>query len=211
MIPAETRDKIKTHVLSKGVRDCDTWSGQEFEEFLRRDAESLLKRFIDGEPFPDGSSDLQAFAKEGSSISDEDSLALMARLFDRLAFYTPIRHESNLFDFRQAITDTIQAIGTGISKSRDGRVVANIVSRHRLKDESLRNKMQDVEKSLAKLRARFDDLTRSGVIRRCSCRNRSCSLYFMSPEAEWELDQLRREALQLFRDAYPKFVMPATW
>ena len=36
-----------------GVRDCDIWSGAEFEEFLRRDAELLLKRFIEGEVFPD--------------------------------------------------------------------------------------------------------------------------------------------------------------
>jgi len=42
------RSKIKDHVLSRGVRECDIWSGVEFEEFLRRDAESLLKRFIEG-------------------------------------------------------------------------------------------------------------------------------------------------------------------
>jgi hypothetical protein len=34
-------------------------------------------------------------------------------VFDRPAFYTPIHHESNLEDFKQAITDTIKAIGTG--------------------------------------------------------------------------------------------------
>ena len=34
------------------------------------------------------------------------------RVFDRPAFYTPIHQESNLGDFKQAITDTIQALGT---------------------------------------------------------------------------------------------------
>ena len=44
-------------------------------------------------------------------------------LFDRPAFYTPIHAESNLGDFKQAITDTIQALGTGIWKARDGHVI----------------------------------------------------------------------------------------
>jgi len=34
-ISSKLRDKIKTHVKTLGVRECDTWSGPEFEEFLR--------------------------------------------------------------------------------------------------------------------------------------------------------------------------------
>ena len=34
-ISAYMRDKIKAHVTSLGVKECDTWSGPEFEEFLR--------------------------------------------------------------------------------------------------------------------------------------------------------------------------------
>lgn len=45
-VSATLRDKIKEHVTSFGVKECDTWSGPEFEEFLRKDAESLLKRFV---------------------------------------------------------------------------------------------------------------------------------------------------------------------
>jgi hypothetical protein len=58
---AARRDKIKAHALSKGVKDCDTWSGAEFEEFLRHKAESLLKRFVEGEVFPDAESELTLF------------------------------------------------------------------------------------------------------------------------------------------------------
>ena len=47
------RGTIQAHALANGIRDCDISSGAEFEEFLRRDAESLLKRFIEGEVFPD--------------------------------------------------------------------------------------------------------------------------------------------------------------
>jgi hypothetical protein len=38
--------------------------------------------------------------------------------------------ESNMSDFKQAITDTIQALGTGIWKGRDGHVIDRIPSRH---------------------------------------------------------------------------------
>ncbi len=54
--------------------------------------------------------------------------------FDRPALYTSIHQESNLPDSKRAITDTIQALGTGIWKARDGQVIGRLVSRHQLKD-----------------------------------------------------------------------------
>lgn len=59
--------------------------------------------------------------------------APMATLTFRPAFYTPIHQESNLPDFKQAITDTIQALGTGICKARDGQVIGRNPSRQQLK------------------------------------------------------------------------------
>jgi hypothetical protein len=137
-VSAKTRDQIKTHVLSKGVHECDIWSGTEFEEFLRRDAEPLLKRFIEGEMFPDTATDLVGSALADTPLNDQGVLAMMAKLFDRPAFYTPIHQESSLGDFRQAITDTIQALGTGIRKTRDGHLLGRIPSRQQVKDEGLR-------------------------------------------------------------------------
>ena len=45
-VSAKMRGKVESRVLSSGVSHCDIWSGAEFEEFLRRDAESLLERLI---------------------------------------------------------------------------------------------------------------------------------------------------------------------
>jgi hypothetical protein len=208
-VSAVMRGKIKAHVISRGVEQCNIWSGAEFEEFLRRDAESLLKRFIEGEVFPDTASDLCTLAQADGAMSDDDALALMAKLFDRPAFYTPIHAESNLGDFKQAITDTIQALGTGIWKARDGQLITRIPSRQQLKDGALRAKVQSAEKALAKLRARFDELVRTGVVRHCGCKDPSCPVYFMPSGAAHELEQLRRDALRLFRDAHRGFEEPA--
>ncbi|MGD0462564.1 MAG: hypothetical protein ABSB74_08750 [Tepidisphaeraceae bacterium] len=61
-VSAKLRDKVKDHAQKKGIAHCDIWSGHEFEERLRRDAEALLRRFIVGEQFPDGSEQLRRFA-----------------------------------------------------------------------------------------------------------------------------------------------------
>jgi hypothetical protein len=210
-ISADLRDRIKKHVKSLGVQECDTWSGPEFEEFLPKGAESLLKRFVEGEAFPDAPEDLRKLAESTQPLNDDEVLAAFAKVFDRPAFYTPIHPESNLGDFKQAITDTIQALGTGIWKSRDGHVIDRISSRHQLKSYALRTKIQTVEKALSRLRAKYDEMIKSGVLRRCACDNPSCSVYFFNPyDAAHELERLRHEVLIAFREAYPAF-RPPSW
>lgn len=147
-VSAPLRDKIKRHVKSLGVKECDTWSGPEFEEFLRKDAESLLKRFVEGQSFPDAPEDLKKLAASTRPLTDDEALAAFAQVFDRPAFYTPIHQESNMGDFKQAITDTIQALGTGIWKARDGHIIDRIPSRHQVKNAVLRTKLQAVEMAL---------------------------------------------------------------
>ena len=209
-ISANMRDRIKAHVKSLGVAECDTWSGAEFEEFLRKDAEFLLKRFVGGEPFPDAPEDLRELAASHQPIDDDDALALFAKVFDRPAFYTPIREESDLGDFKQAITDTIQALGTGIWKARDGHLIDRIPSRHQLRSDVLRTKIQAVDKALARLRAKYDEMIRSGVLRHCQCNDPSCPTYFFKPShAAHELERLRDEVLATFHQAYPAFKRPA--
>jgi hypothetical protein len=61
-VSATLRDKVKDHAQKKGITHCDIWSGHEFEERLRRDEEALLRRFIDGEQFPDDPGQLRRFA-----------------------------------------------------------------------------------------------------------------------------------------------------
>ncbi|MDB5325904.1 MAG: hypothetical protein JWM57_1473 [Phycisphaerales bacterium] len=51
-VSAATRDKVKEHAKNIGIAEFHIWSGQEFEERLRRDAQALLKRFVNGEAFP---------------------------------------------------------------------------------------------------------------------------------------------------------------
>lgn len=125
-VSAAMRTKIRNQLQACGISHAEVWSGPEFEEFLRRDAESLLRRFVGGEVFPDAPLDLMVFANADAAMDDDDALGLIARLFDRPAFYTPMHAESNLGDFKQAITDTIQALGTGIWKARDGQNIARI-------------------------------------------------------------------------------------
>lgn len=210
-ISAKMRDRVKAHVLSLGVKECDTWSGTEFEEFLRHGSELLLKRFFDGEPFPDAPDDLKKLAEYAKPLTDDETLALYARVFDRPAFYTPIHQESNLGDFKQAITDTIQALGTGIWKARDGNVIERIPSRHQLKRPDLRTKLQAVEMALSRLRARYDEMTRTGVLRHCQCNNPNCPTFYFQPyEAAHELQRLRDDAVSAFRNVYPHFT-PQTW
>lgn len=56
----------------------------------------------------------------------------------------PIYQESNLGDFKQAIRDTIQALGIGIWKARYGHLIDRIPSPHQLNSEALRTKIQAV-------------------------------------------------------------------
>jgi hypothetical protein len=210
-VSAKLRDKMKAHVKCLGVKECDVLSGPEFEEFLRKEAEFLLKRFVDGEQFPDAPEDLKNLASSLRPANDDEALASFARLFDRPAFYTPIYQESNLADFKQAITDTIQALGTGIWKARDGHLIDRIPSRHQLKSDTLRTKIQAVERALSKLRAKYDEMTRTGVLQHCQCLDPNCSTYFFnSPNAAHELERLRDDVLDTFRRAYPALRRP-TW
>jgi hypothetical protein len=162
--------------------------------------------------FPDTEPELTMFAQTDGLPSDSEILAMMAKLFDRPAFYTPIHQESNLPDFKQAITDTIQALGTGIQKARDGHVIDRIPSRHQLRSDSLRTKVQTVEIALSRLRAKFDEMIKSGALSHCQCNDPACPVYFFKPyEAAHELERLRRDVLIAFLDAYPAFREPPGW
>ena len=99
------RDKIKEYAHNNDIYSCEVWSGEEFEEYLRRDCESLLKRFVAGEAFPDSPGDLQEFGRSLKAGSDQEALALLSRAFDRPAFTTEFRGESSLPAFRQALDD----------------------------------------------------------------------------------------------------------
>ena len=209
-ISAPLRDRIKGHVLSLGVDQCDLWSGVVFEEFLRNKTESLLKRLVEGEVFPDAESDLKAVVRSVKPLDDDEALRSLARIFQRPAFYTPIYRENGWGDFRQAITDTICALGTGMWKTRDGDFIDRVPMRHQFKSASVREHLQTVELSLARLRTKYDELVKAGVLQHCACDDPHCTVFTLdSPDAAQELERLREDALNAFRMAYPDFELPS--
>jgi hypothetical protein len=53
LVSPRIRKKIEGHARKQGVGEVQVWAGPEFEERLRADAEPLLKRFLEGVPFPE--------------------------------------------------------------------------------------------------------------------------------------------------------------
>ena len=142
---------------------------------------------------------------------DQEALAQLARVFDRPAFYTPIHQESSLPAFKQAITDSIKAIGTGIWQTRDGRELARLRPRHEFTDDAIRQGLADTEKALAELRAKFDGFVRAGSVRSCGCDVPDCPVFMVEPQAARELEELRHKALQTFKRVHPEFEIARGW
>ena len=210
-VSAALRDKVKDHAEKKGVAHCDIWSGQEFEERLRADAENLLRRFIQGETFPEDPEELRRFTKPAAA-GDDAVVERIIQVFDRPAFHTPFQQESSLPAFRQAMADTIQALNTGIWQTRDGKEIARMPSRHELASQRLRDELAGVVRDLTELRARFDQLIRDGEIRPCECAKPDCPVFDFSSRAVSEMDVLRSALLarvHRLRGAEPSTPTPA--
>jgi len=213
-ISASFRDKTKAFVANKGIHVCDVWSGQEFEERLHAEAESLLRRFVNGEQFPDTPSEMRTFLSQLEPATDAEVLALMAGLFDRPAFYTPFHDESSIPAFKKAITDTIEALNTGVHRLRDGIEIRRIPSRHQVKDPAIQRALSEIEKKLSLLRAKYDRYLRNGGIKPCGCQDPNCPIFFISSQAASDMDSLRYSILDEFRQLYPAFdvkLPPSHW
>jgi len=210
-VSATLRDKTKKLCEKKQVYASEIWSGKEFEERLRAKAESLLKRFVEGKEFPDAPADLRNFAEAITPQSDDEILALMAGLFDRPAFYTPFHQESSIPAFKKAITDTIEALNTGIHRLRDGTEIHRIPSRHSIRSPETKRKLSQIERMLGELRAKYDKSVKAGDIRPCGCNVPDCPVFFVSPRVAREMDHLREEILEAFRGLYPEFDVRLGW
>jgi hypothetical protein len=68
-ISARQRTKITELARLLGISHVPIWSGIEFEEHLRQDAQSLLKRFVEGVEFPDAEGLLRHFV-DGASPAE---------------------------------------------------------------------------------------------------------------------------------------------
>ena len=140
-----------------------------------------------------------------SASSDDEILALMAGLFDRPAFYTPFHSESSIPAFKKAITDTIEALNTGVHRLRDGTEIRRIPSRHQVKRPEIREKLAEIERMLCALRAKYDELLRTGDLHPCGCDQPECPVFMVSPRGAFEMDHLRRCILREFGAIYPTF------
>jgi hypothetical protein len=204
-VSAAMRDRVTEHAIFKGIASSEVWSGEELEERLRRDAPVLLKRFVEGEPFPESPDALRTFGAAGDKIEDGEILSLMAECFDRPAFTTPFRDESNIPDFKKAITDTIEALNTGIRRLRDGTEIGRIPSRHQLSKKRNKEALAKIVQKLDELRATFDRLVREHAVRPCGCGKDDCPVFTIKPNAAREMDRLRRDILSGFARVCPSF------
>lgn len=208
---AKLRDKTKKLCDENEVYASEIWSGSEFEERLRSKAESLLKRFVEGREFPDDPGDLRDFAEAITPQSDDEILALMAGLFDRPAFYTPFHQESSIPAFKKAITDTIEALNTGVHRLRDGTEIRRIPSRRSVRSAETGRELSRIERMLGELRAKYDESVKTGDIGPCGCNVPDCPVFFVSPPVAREMDALREEILEAFRRLYPDFDVRLGW
>jgi len=201
-VSAELKTKVSEHAKSVGIHRAEIWSGPEFEEQLRFHAESVLRRFFNGEALPDEPDALRSFVADTMS-SDEEGLRLLARLFDRPAFFTHFHSESSLPAFRRAITDTIEALNTGIYRSRDGTVIGRVPSKNDFSDANVRRALDEIVRRLNSLRVMFDDGLRTRRIRPCGCGNDDCPTFTMDHAVARELDEARADLLDLARGIIP--------
>lgn len=193
-VAASTKRSITEYAEKKGIRKTEVWSGPEVEERVRLHAPSVLRRMFEGEELPQELDALKLFA----TMCDDESegLRLLVRLFDRPAFYTPFRNESSLPAFRKAISDTIEALNTGIWRSRDGIPVGRVPSRHDFASTEVKSALSDAVNALVRLRAAYDTGLAEGTIQRCGCDDPDCPTHVVQDEAAIKMDNERRALLK---------------
>jgi len=204
-VSANMKSRIATYAKKKGIYNTEVWSGPEFEERLRRDAPSLIRRFCEGISFPESVSDLLTFILEAEEFDDTKLLSAYASCFDRPAFTTPFHLESNLHHFKKAITDTIEALQTGVHRLRDGTVIKRFPSISEISDSHTKQTFREIIIDLQKLRAAYDNLVNSNEIRLCTCGQDDCPVHFFSQRACQEMDLLRNNILDKLKRIYPQF------
>jgi len=66
-VSARLKGRIISYAESKGLSSVQVWSGPELEERIRKDAPHLIRRFCEGEPFPEG--DLRSLSIDNHPLS----------------------------------------------------------------------------------------------------------------------------------------------
>jgi hypothetical protein len=189
----------------KGLKSADVWSGVEFEERVRKDSPLLIKRFVQGEGFPDTFEGLKSITDVINASDDQEIIKLLAECFDRPAFTTAFRNESNIPDFEKAITDTIEVLNTGLHRLRDGTLVRKIPSRHQVNDKDLKSGLAIITQLVIDLRTKFNELKKDKEIKPCGCGQPDCPVWMLSDKACREMDKIRSQIFQKFKLLLPGF------
>jgi len=200
-VSGATKEKCQSHAVSKGIAKAQVWSGPEFEEHLRFHASSVLQRFFEGEPLPDEPSKLRSFVLQLDPSTEREAGELVARLFKRPAFNTPIHSESSLPAFRRAISDTIGALNTGVWRDRENAIISRIPSRHSFPSTKVQTALSKTVDALNQLRMIFDDGIRKNRIRPCGCGHDDCPTFMIDPEYCTQLENNRHAALRFANEA----------
>lgn len=204
-VSSQLRDKVKGAAKALGTEHCTIWSGAEFEEHLRLRAEFLLKRMVEGVPFPDAGEGLRKFANQFADLTDEEALSLLGLPFDRPAFWTPFAEECRLPDFREAIENTIGALNTGIWKSRDGVEIRRLPSILHIQNPKAQKELTGIVRDLDDLRRLFNRRLKDGSIVPCQCSDPTCDVFQFYNGADRELDDARHAILDRARRTIPGF------
>lgn len=204
-VSAKMRDEIVVAAKAHGFASVTIWSGVELEEHLRLIGGDLLRRFFEGEVFPDDEQALRKFAEDFGGLTDRDLLELMAAVFDRPAFRTPFQQECSIPAFQQAIEDTISALNTGLWRNREGQEIRRIPSIHHLRDRNIKGHVANAAQLVDQLRRIFVQGLRDRAVRPCGCGEADCPVFTMDHGFALKLDDMRSQALDAFRKAYPQF------
>ncbi|MDH6650190.1 UNVERIFIED_ORG: hypothetical protein M2312_004861 [Rhizobium esperanzae] len=204
-VSAEQRDKVTKVGKELGISHVTIWSGVEFEEHLRLRGEFLLRRFVDGETFPDDGEGLLAFVNEFAELSDQEALALLRLPFDRPAFRTPFHEEARLFDFQDAISNTISALNTGVWTTREGVEIRRLPSIQHIRDSKMREELKGLARDLDGLRRLFKLRMQDGSIKHCECGDPRCGMFQLREGVAGELDSVRNQLLDRARRIIPDF------
>lgn len=197
-VSAKTNENITSYATTIGIRDVEIWSGSDIEENLRLQAPDLVRRFFEGNNFPELESD---------SWDDARLVEELSNCFNRPAFTTRFHKEVNIPDFGKAITDTIEVLNTGLHRLRDGTLIKQIPSRHKLQDRHLRGRMTAVYELVVKLRDSFNELCKKKEIQSCGCGLPDCDVYFLSESACQIMDNIRLEIFSALRQVNPNLTL----
>lgn len=200
-VSAETKKKCKAHATSKKISTTQVWSGVDFEEHLRFHAPSVLNRFFNGDALPDEELALTDFVLKLDPATEIEAGELLARLFRRPAFATPIYAESSLPAFRQAIADTIGALNTGIWRDREGAIISRVPTSSSFSDARVARNLKACAKKLNELRMTFDEGIRNEAIRPCSRNDPHCPIFMIDMQYCDRLEADREQALRHAADA----------